>query len=109
MCKNDCSLFWKETIASEQCHVYGKSHWIDKNTKGKKVPQKVLRFPLTPPLQRLYGSRHTAENMRWHSIERLKDEGLTRHVNDDARLLATPHVADEVVCTTSAGTSSSTT
>ena len=56
MCKNDCSLFWRKTTMSEQCHVCGESRWVDKNTKRKKVPHKVLRyFPLTPWLQRLYG------------------------------------------------------
>ena len=65
LCKNNCSLFWKETAAYEQCHVCGESCWVDKNTKRKKVPHKVLQyFPLTPRLQKLYGSRHTAKYMR---------------------------------------------
>ena len=42
VCKNDCSLFWKETAASEQYHVCGESRWVDKNTRKKKVPHKVL-------------------------------------------------------------------
>ena len=52
VCKNNCSFFWKETTTSEQCHVCGGSRWVvDKNTKGKKVPYKVLLyFPLTPLL-----------------------------------------------------------
>ena len=44
LCKNGCSLFWKETAAFEQCHICGESHWVDKNTKRKKVPHKVLRY-----------------------------------------------------------------
>ena len=51
VCENDCSLFWKETTTCEQCYVCGENCWVDQNTKGKKVPQKVLRyFPLTPQL-----------------------------------------------------------
>ena len=83
MFKNDCSLFYKETVVYEQCHVCGESRWVDKNTKEKKIPHKVLRyFPLTPRLQRLYDSGHTAKDMRWHSIGRSKDEGLIRHPVD---------------------------
>ena len=82
VCKNDCSLFWKEHAQKEQCPICNESRWVDKNTKGKKVPQKVLRyFPLTPRLQRLYGSRHTAKDIRWHNVERSKD-GVLRHPAD---------------------------
>ena len=67
----------------EECYVCRESHWVDKNTKGKKVPHKVLRyFPLTPRLQRLYASLHTTNDMRWHLIGRSKDEGLMRHLVD---------------------------
>ena len=83
VCKNDYSLFWKETTTSERCHVCGESCWVHKNTKGKKVPYKVLwYFPLTPRLQRLYGSKHTAKDMGWHLIGRSKDEGLMRYPVD---------------------------
>ncbi|KAJ9547255.1 hypothetical protein OSB04_019798 [Centaurea solstitialis] len=70
MSKNDCILFWKE---------HEESHWVNKNTKGKKVAHKVLRyFPLTSRLQRLYCSRHTAKNMIWHNTGRSED-GAMRH------------------------------
>ncbi|XP_073152210.1 uncharacterized protein [Henckelia pumila] len=39
-------------------------------------------FPLTPRLKRLYSSRHTARDMRWHDAERLKDDGVLRHPAD---------------------------
>ncbi|GMP66351.1 hypothetical protein CsSME_00026743 [Camellia sinensis var. sinensis] len=42
--------------------------------RGKKIPHKVLRyFPLTPRLKRLYMSRKTAEDMRWHKEKRIDD------------------------------------
>ena len=83
VCKFDCALFWKEYATLEKCPVCGESRWIDSNTKGKKVPHKVLRyFPVTPRLKRLYGSRHTAKHMRWHFTGRSTEEGVLRHPVD---------------------------
>ncbi|XP_073051353.1 uncharacterized protein [Primulina eburnea] len=39
-------------------------------------------FPLTPRLKRLYSSKHTTRDMRWHDAERLKDDGVLRHPAD---------------------------
>ncbi|KAJ9543051.1 hypothetical protein OSB04_022758 [Centaurea solstitialis] len=83
VCKNDCCLFWKENESMQTCPVCGDSRWVDKNTKGKKVPQKVLRyFPLTPRLKRLYSSRHTAKDMTWHTNGRSTEDGIMRHPVD---------------------------
>ena len=83
VCKNDCCLFWKENELKHNCPVCGESRWVDKNTKGKKVAHKVLRyFPLTPRLKRMYGSRHTAENMTWHANGRSTEVGMMRHPVD---------------------------
>ncbi|XP_073064444.1 uncharacterized protein [Primulina eburnea] len=83
VCEHDCVLFWKENAGLQNCPVCGVSRWVDKNTKGKKIPRKVMRyFPLTPRLKRLYSSRHTAREMRWHDAERLKDDGVLRHPAD---------------------------
>nr|BAJ33519.1 CACTA transposable element [Dahlia pinnata] len=82
VCKNDCALFWKEHHSLHNCPVCNESRWVDTNTKGKKVPHKVLRyFPLTPRLRRLYCSRHTAKDMIWHSTGR-SEEGTMRHPVD---------------------------
>ncbi|XP_060969785.1 uncharacterized protein LOC133037009 [Cannabis sativa] len=55
----------------------------EKKGNGKKVPHKVMRyFPLTPRLKRLYCSRHTAEDMRWHYSQRPKEDGVLRHPAD---------------------------
>nr|GEX24969.1 putative ribonuclease H-like domain-containing protein [Tanacetum cinerariifolium] len=43
------------------------SRWKDKNTTGKKVPNKVLRyFTLIPRLKRLHKPNHTTKHMTWH-------------------------------------------
>ncbi|KAL5538432.1 hypothetical protein UlMin_042939 [Ulmus minor] len=73
VCKNDCALFW------------GKMRiLIQDDSKGNmKVAHKVLSyFPITPRLKRLYGSRHTTKDMRWHKEKRVADEGVLRHPAD---------------------------
>ncbi|KAL6331580.1 hypothetical protein AAG906_011520 [Vitis piasezkii] len=66
-CKYDCALFWKEN------EIY----------KNGKIPQKVLRhFPLKPRLQRLFMSRYTSADMRWHKEKRFHEDGVLRHPAD---------------------------
>ncbi|XP_062085438.1 uncharacterized protein LOC133791534 [Humulus lupulus] len=83
VCKNDCALFWKENAGKHTCPICGEDRWVDKNTKGKKVAQKVMRyFPLTPRLMRKYASRHISQHMRWHHEGRVKEDGIMRHPAD---------------------------
>ena len=83
VCKYDCALFWKEHAKLQNCPVCGESRWVDKNAKGKRVPNKVMRyFPLTPRLKRLYSSRYSAKYMRWHYSERPTEDGVLRHPAD---------------------------
>ncbi|KAG6497412.1 hypothetical protein ZIOFF_045311 [Zingiber officinale] len=42
--EHDCALFWKENVGFENCPIYGSSRWVDKNTKGKKVPKSVYSY-----------------------------------------------------------------
>ncbi|XP_056688291.1 uncharacterized protein [Spinacia oleracea] len=73
-CENDCMFFWKESANLEKCSVC--------DTKRNKTSPKVLRyFPLTPRLQRLFMSRKTANDMRWHKDKR-DDDGILRHPAD---------------------------
>ena len=60
------------------CPVCKTSRWVEKRTsEGKKVPKKVLRyFPVTSRLKRLYSSRYTAKEMRWHHINKSKKDGV---------------------------------
>lgn len=51
-CKFDCALFWKENATLEECPECKTSRWVDTETKGKKIPHKVLcYFRLKPRLQ----------------------------------------------------------
>ena len=51
--------------------------------KTGKILQKVLRhFPLKPRLQRLFMSRHTLVDMRWHKEKILHKDRVVRHPAD---------------------------
>ena len=66
-CKYDCALFWKENETLDKCLVCNEPRYKFNNGKGKKNFQKVLRyFPLKSRLRRLFMSRHTIIDMRWH-------------------------------------------
>ena len=81
-CKHNCVLYWKENAQLDKCPEYEKPRYKVNDGKRKKVPHKVLRyFPLTPRLRRLYMSRKTATEMRWHSEKRV-DDGIARHPAD---------------------------
>ncbi|XP_026448702.1 uncharacterized protein LOC113348969 [Papaver somniferum] len=81
-CKNDCALYWKEHKDRDDCPVCHEPRYKFNDGKGKKIPHKVLRyFPLKPRLQRLFASRHTADDMRWHK-EHVAPEGVLRHPAD---------------------------
>ncbi|CAL9001119.1 unnamed protein product, partial [Prunus brigantina] len=64
-CKYDCILFYKEHEWKDKCPECNEPRYKDSTSeKGKKIPQKVLRyFPLKPRLQRLFMSRNTATDM----------------------------------------------
>jgi len=82
-CKNDCALFWKEHADKEKCPKCDTSRWSCVKGTGKKIPQKVLRyFPIKPRLQRLFISKDTAKQMRWHKDERKDDGNILGHPAD---------------------------
>ncbi|KAL5714361.1 hypothetical protein ACHQM5_016334 [Ranunculus cassubicifolius] len=82
-CVNDCALFWKENESLLECPVCKSPRYQNPEGKGKKIPQKVLRyFPLKPRLQRLYMSGMTAQDMRWHKEKRVFEKGVLRHPAD---------------------------
>ncbi|XP_052299722.1 uncharacterized protein LOC127903100 [Citrus sinensis] len=83
VCKYNCALFWKEHEGRDHCPECGKSRYKNNDGNGKKVPQKVLRyFPLKPRLKRLFISKHTAIDMRWHKEKRIDIDGVLRHPAD---------------------------
>lgn len=67
-CVYDCALFYQEHEKKDKCPVCNEPRYKDSDyNQRKKVPKKVMRyFPLKPRLQRLFMSRHTANDMRWH-------------------------------------------
>jgi hypothetical protein len=66
-------LFWKEHADKEKCPKRDTSRWSCVKGTGKKIPHKVLLyFPIKTRLQRLFISKDTAKQMRWH-----KDDGNT--------------------------------
>lgn len=68
VCKYDCALFYTEHANKDKCPECNEPRYKNNDCQqGKKVPKKVLRyFPLVPRLKRLFMSRHTAIDMRWH-------------------------------------------
>ncbi|KAL6217008.1 hypothetical protein ACLB2K_010226 [Fragaria x ananassa] len=82
-CPNDCILYRGDYHNLQKCPTCNEERYQpDDGTRKKPIPHKVLRyFPLAPRLKRLYMSRHTAEDMRWHATERQND-GHLRHPAD---------------------------
>ncbi|XP_012830522.1 PREDICTED: uncharacterized protein LOC105951618 isoform X2 [Erythranthe guttata] len=82
-CKNDCVLFWKEYESLNSCPVCKEPRWKVNDGKEKKIPHKILRyFPLKPRLQRLYLSRKTASDMRWHKDRKIEEDDTMIHPAD---------------------------
>ncbi|XP_026416083.1 uncharacterized protein LOC113311461 [Papaver somniferum] len=83
-CQYDCALFWKEHKDREDCPICNAPRYKHDDGKGTKIPHKVLRyFPLKTRLMRLFASRHTAADMRWHEDQRDKTTpDLLRHPAD---------------------------
>ncbi|KAL0536331.1 hypothetical protein IC582_025275 [Cucumis melo] len=69
VCKFNCALFWKDYASLDKCPHCGESRYRLNDRKGKQIPHKVLRyFPLKTRLQRLFLSKHTAEDIMWPII-----------------------------------------
>ncbi|XP_039118420.1 uncharacterized protein LOC120254382 [Dioscorea cayenensis subsp. rotundata] len=82
-CKYDCTLYWKDTADREDCLICGTTRWKINDGKGKKIPHKVLRyFPVIPRLQRLFMSKKTATDMRWHKEKRVNNDTIMQHPAD---------------------------
>ncbi|KAI3447069.1 hypothetical protein Pfo_003734 [Paulownia fortunei] len=82
-CKNDCILFWNDHKGKDICPVCKEPRYKVNEANKKKIPQKVLRyFSLKPRLKRLFLSKHTAKNMRWHKEKREFDKLHETFAND---------------------------
>jgi hypothetical protein len=86
LCKNNCVLF-RDSKTSKYaklnvCQVCKESRWKDE-TGSKQVPRKVLRhLPLLPRLKRIYASKHTSEETRWHQKVRTPVKNVMSHPAD---------------------------
>ena len=74
-CKNDCMLFWGGRSNERQCQTCGSSRWVtsreldNKTSRAKKLVKILRYFPLIPRLQRLFASKKTSDDLRWHYEE----------------------------------------
>lgn len=103
-CPRNCMIYWREDSELGRCKFCQMSRYKD-NSKGsgnrKKTQvavKKMYYFSLTPRLQRLYASKATAADMRWHASS--VDDGTMRHPADSPawkHLNATfPNFASEI-------------
>ncbi|XP_031739213.1 uncharacterized protein LOC116402909 [Cucumis sativus] len=79
-CPNNCCLYRKEFANAIECPECGQSRWKnvkDTNERRKQIPSKVIwYFPIIPRFKRLFRSIECAENLTWHSTERINDGKL---------------------------------
>ncbi|KAL8089644.1 hypothetical protein AgCh_039215 [Apium graveolens] len=62
VCQYDCAIFYGPNANATSCPVCQSSLY-----KRNRIPHKRLRwFPLKDRLKRLFISKHTAKDMRWH-------------------------------------------
>lgn len=83
-CVNGCMLYYKADQEIIECKFCKEPRY--KETKGrkdsKKIPHKTMHYlPHIPRIQRLYASKRSAENMRWHNENR-REEGVLSHLSD---------------------------
>jgi hypothetical protein len=82
VCKNNCVLFRKRYLKADVCPVCNESRWKD-GTGTKRVPHKVLRhFPLIPRLKRIFASKRTSQETRWHKEVRTPVDNVMSHPAD---------------------------
>lgn len=78
VCQYDCAIFYGEHRDAEVCPVCQSSRYV----RNKIAYKKLRYFPITPRLKRLFASRHTAKDMRWHKEVRKEEHGVLRHPAD---------------------------
>jgi hypothetical protein len=93
VCERNCMLFWKEHKDDTKCMHCGRSRYVKVvNEDGASVTTKVAVKQLhymyvTPRLKRLYLSKETSKQMRWHKEGKRdsKDPDIISHpANSDA-------------------------
>ena len=87
-CPNGCMIYWGEDLNKTLCRFCDHPRFKknnDTNGKGRKktdVPfKKMYYFPLKDRLLRLYSSKATANEMRWHA-EHVVEDNVMQHPSD---------------------------
>ncbi|KAL9687763.1 hypothetical protein QQ045_032170 [Rhodiola kirilowii] len=73
----------KEILPHDNIYpVCGEPRYAQRGSRSD-VPKKTVKyFPLTPRLQRLYMTPHTARQMRWHAVRKVNVDEYIRHPAD---------------------------
>ncbi|KAK4395872.1 hypothetical protein Sango_1741500 [Sesamum angolense] len=78
-------LYWKDEIDLDYFKFCGEARYKpmrEQNPNRKKTSYAILRYlPLTHPLQRLYASEVTVEQMTWHANHQMGEESMC-HLSD---------------------------
>ncbi|XP_062094679.1 uncharacterized protein LOC133800665 [Humulus lupulus] len=78
VCQYDCALFYGENANAVSCPVCKSSRYV-----RNQIPHKRLRwFPIKARLKRMFSSKHTSKDMRWHKEVRKNEAGILRHPAD---------------------------
>lgn len=84
-CINACMIYWGDDSEMTSCKICGEKRYKPRKreeSRRRDIPQsKMYYFPLTPRLQRLYQSKATASDMRWHKIHQ-QEGGVMMHPSD---------------------------
>ena len=85
-CERGCMIYWGVERALKCCKLCGHPRYKSRRRESTKhkgdVPYKrMYYFPLIPRLQRLYASKATARDMRWHD-DHDKEDGVMHHPSD---------------------------
>ncbi|XP_065874236.1 uncharacterized protein [Euphorbia lathyris] len=86
-CVQGCMLFWKDDNDLLTCKVCGHARFKPRHgsRKHKLIPfRKMVYFPLTPRLRRLFASKATAEHMRWHHNHVCDEETMCHPCDSEA-------------------------
>ncbi|KAI3462212.1 hypothetical protein Pfo_018875 [Paulownia fortunei] len=82
-CKNDCILFRNDHEDKDTCAMCKEPCYKVNEANKKKIPQKVLQyFLLKPRLKRLFLSKHTTKDMRWHKEKMVETDRILRYTAD---------------------------
>ncbi|XP_052188767.1 uncharacterized protein LOC127799085 [Diospyros lotus] len=84
-CVNMCMLYFKDDTNAIECKFCHAPRYTSRKVgpgRRKDVPIKRMWYlPITPRLQRLYASKTTAGEMRWH-YENPREPGVLSHPSD---------------------------